>query len=439
MVSLSLRTADRSAGGPRPTSGGRVVVLLATVAAAWIVLAVIVLGGRAVLGPGAPTTGLVVAAAVLTVLVLEPVRRRADTLVAGREEPDPWAVVDGLAAELQGGLDPERTLQRVAEVVAEGTGAEHVTVRVDAGDGLGADEALVVERGAGTAVGPVALEVPLRSQSTIVGSVTLRLPEGTGLRPAEERLVRDIAAGAGPVAGAVRLRAGLRRRVDLARARQEELRRSRARVVAAHAAERRRVAADIHDSCQQRAAVLAGKLGLAVALAGGRGTDDELRALDAEVREDVGRLATSLDNVSSNPGEWLTAAGGLAAALREDTGGLGAKVLVDDDVRRADPAAEAAAYHVCLEAVQNAIRHGAATTVRVVLRLDDELLTFSVADDGTGFDAIAPAGGSGPPNGSGLPGMRARVERLGGALAVRSGPSGTTVTGSVPTVAGESS
>lgn len=434
MVSLSVRTADRPAGGRRPTPGGRAAVVLATLATAWVVFAVVVLGGGALLGPESPTTVLVAAAAVLTVLVLEPVRRRVDALVRGRAAPDPWAVVDGLAAELHGGLDPERTLQRVAEVVADGTGAEHVTVRVDGGEGAGAPEALVVvERRAGADGGPVGLEVPLWSGSTVVGSLSVRLPGGSVLRPAEERLVRDIAAGAGPVAGAVRLRAGLARRVDLARDRQDELKRSRARVVSAQAAERRQVAADIHDTCQQRAAVLAGRLGLAVALAGVPGTDEDLRVLDAEVREDIDRLAAALDTVTSDPGERLVQAGGLAAALREDTAGLGARVVVDGDGRRAHPAAEAAVYHACMEAVQNATRHGGAGTVRVRLRLDDEALAFSVADDGTGFDPGA------PPRGSGLPGMRARAERLGGVLTVRSGPGGTTVVGSVPAAPGGSS
>jgi signal transduction histidine kinase len=437
MVSPSLRTADRSAAGPRPTRTGRTAVLLATVAAAWAVLAGVVLGGRALLGPATPATGLVVVAAVLTVLVLGPVRRLVQTLVSGRAPPDPWTVVDGLATELRGGLEPERTLDRVAHVVAEGTGAAHVAVRVDADDGTGAPRAvLVVERGEAAGAPVPDLEVPLVSGSVGVGSVAVWLPEGTGLRPAEERLVRDIAAGAGPVAAAVGLRAGLRRRVDLARTRQEELQRSRARVVSAHAAERRRVAADIHDSCQQRAAVLAGKLGLAVALAEGGATDEELGSLDAEVREDVGRLGAALDQVTSDAGEWLAAAGGLGNALRQDTAGLGARVLVDDDGHPAAPAAQAAAYHVCLEAVQNAIRHGRASTVRVALRHDEGRLSFVVVDDGTGFDPAVPTGSSG---GSGLPGMRARVERLDGDLTVRSGPGGTTVTGSVPAAAGESS
>jgi signal transduction histidine kinase len=427
MVPVSLRTPDGPDGGSRPTPAARVVVLLATFLAAWSVFVVVVLGGGALAGPETPRTALVVAAAVLTVLVLEPVRRAARGLVRRRSRPDPWAAVDGLAAELRGGLDPERTLRRVADVVADGTGAERVTVRVDAEDGSARPEALVVV-GDGTGVdgGATGLEVPLRSGAEVVGSVTVQPHAGVGLRPAEERLVRDIAAGAGPVAAAVRLRAGLRRRVDLAQARHEELQRSRARVVAAHAAERRRVAADIHDSCQQRAAVVAGKLGLAVALTGGRGSVDELCALNAEIRLDLDRLSVALDNVTSDPGEWLAAAGGLAAALRHDAGGLGARVTVVDDGGRADPVAEVAAYHVCMEAVQNAIRHGSATTVGIELRLDIASLAFAVVDDGTGFDVTA------QPKGSGLAGMRARVERLGGTLAVDSGSSGSRVTGSVP-------
>jgi signal transduction histidine kinase len=86
-------------------------------------------------------------------------------------------------------------------------------------------------------------------------------------------------------------------------------------------------------------------------------------------------------------------------------------------------------YHIAQEALNNSLKHAKAQHLRVCLRLDDETFFLEVADDGAGFDPAA-AGGRG---GMGLPGMRERVQRLGGRLAIESEPGcGTTVRVEVP-------
>jgi signal transduction histidine kinase len=88
---------------------------------------------------------------------------------------------------------------------------------------------------------------------------------------------------------------------------------------------------------------------------------------------------------------------------------------------------EAAVYFCCLEAVQNVAKYSGATRCLIRLVEEDGRLTFSVEDDGTGFDPDA------TPRGSGLTNMADRMAVLGGEIEVRSRPGeGTIVTGRVP-------
>jgi signal transduction histidine kinase len=84
-------------------------------------------------------------------------------------------------------------------------------------------------------------------------------------------------------------------------------------------------------------------------------------------------------------------------------------------------------YFCCLEALQNVVKYADAARASVSLTSEAGQLTFTVIDDGKGFDP------SMMPGGSGLQGMADRVEALGGSLEVRSEPgTGTTVTGRIP-------
>ena len=89
---------------------------------------------------------------------------------------------------------------------------------------------------------------------------------------------------------------------------------------------------------------------------------------------------------------------------------------------------EEALYHIAIEALNNAIKHAAATSVKLSLRTGDRWVELEIADDGRGFDP----GSAGSRGGMGLAGMRKRVEELGGTLTVHSVPDkGTTITARV--------
>jgi signal transduction histidine kinase len=91
---------------------------------------------------------------------------------------------------------------------------------------------------------------------------------------------------------------------------------------------------------------------------------------------------------------------------------------------------EAAVYFCCLEALQNVTKYAAASTVHIHLAGEEGWLTFSVADDGHGYDSSTTAMGSGIQN------MADRLSALGGTLNVHSAPgAGTTVAGRIPIAA----
>ena len=102
--------------------------------------------------------------------------------------------------------------------------------------------------------------------------------------------------------------------------------------------------------------------------------------------------------------------------------------VVDDGVRRHSEALEATAYCCCLEALQNAAKH-AGPGFGATVRLDEDaaVLTFTVEDDGAGFDAGAVSPGSGLAN------LAERIEAVGGTLAIDSAPgTGTRIVGRLP-------
>ena len=96
-------------------------------------------------------------------------------------------------------------------------------------------------------------------------------------------------------------------------------------------------------------------------------------------------------------------------------------------IGRFPQATEAAVYFCCLEALQNSAKYAGATQAAIAVRAQRETLTFTVSDDGAGFDAQQ------TPLGAGLRNMADRLAALGGRLEVRSAPGqGTTITGYLP-------
>jgi signal transduction histidine kinase len=199
---------------------------------------------------------------------------------------------------------------------------------------------------------------------------------------------------------------------------------SRARVVAAADEARRRIERDLHDGLQQRLV----SLGLDL-----RATQAMLPAELGDARAQLGKLAAELEEaidhlreISRGIHPAILSEGGLAPALR--TLARRAALPVELELQampRLLDQIEVAAYYVISEALANAAKHARATVVRVVVEQRDGLLCLDVRDDGVG--------GADPVTGSGLTGLRDRVEALGGSIVIESPKGkGTTVTARLP-------
>jgi signal transduction histidine kinase len=212
---------------------------------------------------------------------------------------------------------------------------------------------------------------------------------------------------------------GLREREGL----REELRDSRARIVAASDDARRQVERDLHDGAQQSLVLLNLKLGLAA-----KQFDADPHAALAmieESREELERALAELRDLAHGIYPQVLTSDGLAAALRKAAGD---GVTVSGEIQRHAPEIEAAVYFCCLEAMQNASKYGGdGLTVHVSLSDDAGELRFEVSDEGAGFDPSSVNGSAGLQN------MADRIGALGGELTIESAPGqGTRVVGGVP-------
>jgi len=220
------------------------------------------------------------------------------------------------------------------------------------------------------------------------------------------------------------------RLADRVQASLEELRRSRARILAAADDERRRIERDLHDGGQQRLVALRMRLELAERTMG----RDPLRAraLIEEVADDVDTAMEELRTLAAGVYPSVLADRGLAEALRSAAlrSRLPVRVTVEGTETRQPREVETATYFCCLEALQNVAKHAPdAGRVAVALAFSADRLEFAVSDDGPGFD--------GPADGSGLQNMRDRMAAIGGTLRIETAPgAGTTVSGGVPLRAG---
>jgi signal transduction histidine kinase len=204
-----------------------------------------------------------------------------------------------------------------------------------------------------------------------------------------------------------------------------ELAASRTRIVAAADDARRRIERDLHDGAQQRLVALALRLRFAAAPAEG-----ETRAELAEVAEELIAVIDDLREMSRGIHPAILSRAGLRQALRAL--GRRSAVPVEIDVRidgRLPEAVEVGAYYVVSEMLNNAAKHARATVVTVDVEASGGMLRVCVRDDGIG--------GADPDRGSGLVGLRDRIEALGGTFTVHSPPgAGTTASCDLPVTAG---
>jgi signal transduction histidine kinase len=233
----------------------------------------------------------------------------------------------------------------------------------------------------------------------------------------DSELVDAVGAAAALALENERLQAELRARLD-------ELRASRARIVEATDAERKRIERNLHDATQQRLV----SVSLALGLADSKLDSDPAgaRRILEEAREGLGVALHELRDLSQGIHPGILTERGLAPALKElaYSAQLPVDLTVSVEERLPDPV-EAAAYYVVAEALANVSKYASATGVSVTVGRRNGRAVVEVADDGVG--------GADAARGSGLRGLADRVEALGGAFAVESPPGfGTLLRAEIP-------
>jgi signal transduction histidine kinase len=195
-----------------------------------------------------------------------------------------------------------------------------------------------------------------------------------------------------------------------------ELRASRARLVAAGDAERRRIERALHDGAQQHLTAVAIRLEQARALADAR---PELKARLAETAAELQEAMQELRELARGIHPAILTDAGLQPALatlgRRSTVPVELTVAIDG---RLPLPVEATAYYVVAEALTNVVRSAHATRAAVRVERDQDGVSIAIADDGIG--------GADPTRGSGLLGLQDRVRALGGRLRLDSPAGGGT-------------
>ncbi len=203
-----------------------------------------------------------------------------------------------------------------------------------------------------------------------------------------------------------------------------ELAASRARVVAATDDTRRRIERDLHDGTQQHLVSLGLELRRA-ALSVPPGSDDVRKRLDRAV-ESIADVVENLREISRGLHPAILSMGGLEPAVKTLARRSGVPVeLSMRGVRRLSERVEVAIYFIVSEALTNVTKHARASVVDVDLHMRGTGVELRISDDGIG--------GSDPGHGSGLIGLKDRVEALGGRLEIVSPRGGgTTLLADIP-------
>ena len=203
-----------------------------------------------------------------------------------------------------------------------------------------------------------------------------------------------------------------------------DLRESRARVVAASDETRRRIERDLHDGTQQRLVSLGLEIRAAEAM-----SPAELTELRAQLSRAAGGLTEAveeLQEIARGIHPAILSKGGLGPALRTlaRRSAIPVELQLNTDNRLTEPI-EAAAYYVVSEALTNAAKHSRASAVWVDVETQDGGVRISIRDDGVG--------GAAPGRGSGLLGLKDRVEALGGEIELDSSSgNGTSLRVAIP-------
>jgi signal transduction histidine kinase len=297
-----------------------------------MVYVVIVLGGGALIGQtDSPDLALSVLATAVVALAFEPVQARLERLASqmlygGR--PSPYDVLSRFSETVTGSYASDEIPTRMAQVLADGTGAQWAQVWLVVQDRLTLAATWPPDQAQGTdglslgggdgAEAPGRRTLEVRQAGELLGALRLQVREGQALTTVEERLFAGLAAQAGLVLHGARLRAELAVRLTELSGRAEELRMSRERLVDAQDAERRRLERDIHDGAQQHLVALAVNLRLAQTLV--RRAPERATQVLTEQGDAARETIETLLSLSRGIYPRLLSEQGVTAALRNAAG-----------------------------------------------------------------------------------------------------------------------
>lgn len=339
----------------------------------------------------------------LVAVAFQPIRqsiqRLANRLMYG-ERDEPLSILLRLGRTLDETVTTETLLPRIVETVAGALRIPYVAVALREDD----DDVVAASHGQPT---DDLLRLPLTHQTALVGELRLanRGPHDA-FSPADLEVLRELAVHVGAAAKSVLL--------------TRELQRSRERLVAARAEERRRLRRDLHDGLSPQL------VGVALKLDGIRNRLEELPEVRRELDELADRTRAAIADVRRIVYALRPPALdelGLIAAIRQsaDVDGSGIDICIDapEGLPALPAAVEVAAYRIAQEAVTNVVRHSGARNCRLSVTLEGGVLRLEVSDDGAGLSPNASAG-------VGLSSMRERAEELGGRLELETAVGGGT-------------
>jgi signal transduction histidine kinase len=277
-----------------------------------------------------------------------------------------------------------------------------------------------------SAAGPLRV-APISHAGELLGIIVVSRASGAvSFREEDDRVLADLARQVGLALHNAQLDTALQSTLDELRQQADELRASRARVVASGDAERRRVERNLHDGAQQHLVALAVNLRLTKDVLG------EDPAAAAEMLDELGvavqETIQELRELAHGIYPPLLVDSGLGEALRAVANRSPLDVeLITTDIGRYGGDVEAAVYFCCLEALQNAGKYAASAHVVVRVWEESGSLLFEVRDDGPGFDVRTAQRGHGYIN------MMDRLGAIGGAVRWESEVGhGTAIRGSLP-------
>jgi signal transduction histidine kinase len=385
-----------------------------------------------------PNLALSIAATAIVAIAFSPVKERtqrlANRLVYG-QRATPYEALHRFTDEVATSYETDRVAPAMAKTIVDATGAEraevwlaldHTLVRAAAEPGAGGASPEAISIAANMTVTHIEgadVTSPVIHNNELLGALTLTKKRGEAPSPVDNKLLDDLAAQAGIVLRNSRLTAELRARLDQITRTATEIRESRQRIVAAQDKARRTLERDIHDGAQQHLVALAVKLNLAKTMATKK--PERAEAMLVQLKDEATDALDTLDELAQGIYPPVLAEHGIAKAIETRVDKTPFALHIADEIQaRFEPHVEAAAYFCILEALQNVAKYANATTATVAIKDEDGDLSFTVIDDGAGFDPAT------TDYGTGIQGMSDRLAAVGGTVDLTSAPgAGTTVTG----------